>query len=105
MKRRSPASRKNPAPTGAVCACTVGTKTELPKVDTIIAHTTAIDHGFRERMPRHVNGFTAFMIGTSFRFRAPVDCGFRFRATVDCRAGRRTDRLAEFLARHQARDF
>jgi len=42
-------------------------------VDSIIAHTKAIDHGFRERTPRQVNGFTDFMTGTSFRFRATVD--------------------------------
>jgi len=50
----------------------VGTKMVL-MVDRIIAHTTAIDHGFRERTLRQVNGFAAFMTGTSFQFRATGD--------------------------------
>jgi hypothetical protein len=72
MNRRSPTSSANPCPTGAACALTtVGTNTGLI-VETNIATIVAIDHRFLERIPRHVRGFKALMIGSSFHWRLRI---------------------------------
>src|SRR6185503_3657677 len=56
MNRKSPASRVNPAPTGAVCAFTVWENHGAigPPVDTSMAIVVAIDHAFLARTPRQL---------------------------------------------------
>src|SRR6267378_571228 len=77
MNRRSPAVMLNPAPTGAVWAWTLGVKIGVPMPDVSIATSVTIDHDFAERMRRHVRGFEALIIGSSFEMRLRMACSAR----------------------------
>src|SRR5262245_1514189 len=87
MNRRSEATMLNPCPTGAppgaCCAWTVGVKIGLPMPGRSIASAVTIAHGLADRIRRHVKGFRALIIGSSFQWRWRVVLRARFFAMFD----------------------
>src|SRR2546422_6260342 len=81
MNRRSPASMMNPAPTGADCVCawTRGVYIGVPMPEASIATIVTIDHGFAERMRRHVRGLEALI--SDPRFKKRLSNGLTYEST------------------------
>src|SRR2546426_10134431 len=81
MNRRSPALMMNPAPTGADCVCawTRGVYIGVPMPEASIATIVTIDHGFAERMRRHVRGLEALI--SDPRFKKRLSNGLTYEST------------------------